>query len=76
MHGNAFEWCNEWYKEDANSARKPEDVTGRQCYARRVLKGGSMYNYARHCRSAYSFSQIPRFGGGYIGVRVILQVVE
>ena len=76
MHGNVFEWCNEWYKEDMNTKRlqlKPPDPTGKRSWARRVMKGGCWYDYARHIRSAHSFSQVPRFGSGHAGIRVIYQ---
>jgi formylglycine-generating enzyme required for sulfatase activity len=79
MHGNVFEWCNEWYKEDLNTARlklKPADPTGRRSYARRVMKGGSWYNYARHCRAAHRFSQVPRYGSEVAGIRVIFQNLD
>ncbi len=79
MHGNVFEWCNEWYNEDGNVKRKalkPPDPARARSQIRRVMKGGSWYDFARHSRSAYSYAQDPSKGSEYIGVRVIYQALE
>jgi formylglycine-generating enzyme required for sulfatase activity len=51
MHGNVFEWVKDWYGEYT-----PEPVTDPQGPAsgsRRVFRGGSWFDRASNCQSAY-----------------------
>ena len=52
MHGNVWEWCEDRWHDDYEGA--PNDgsawVSGSSAF--RVLRGGSWYNLAIHCRSA------------------------
>ena len=60
MHGNAAEWCRDWFKPfDGNSQTDPEgpaepdSVIG----AQHVVRGGSFSQPLKECRSAYRASQ-------------------
>lgn len=64
MHGNAMEWCRDWYN-NANLG-DATDPKGPSSGSYRVLRGGgcssSRYGYARYCRSAWRYSIDPSNG--------------
>lgn len=74
MHGNVFEWCNDWYR-DSYSELAETDPQGAPSGAYRVLRGGSWSGPPWQCRSAYRhrFSADGRFNH-LIGFRVVAEV--
>ena len=57
MHGNAWEWCRDWYEDYAID--KEFDPVGASSGPCRVLRGGDWYSKAQDCRSAKRFSCYP-----------------
>jgi sulfatase modifying factor 1 len=51
MHGNVWEWCEDWYAEKYPSG-EVKDPVNTTTASNRVLRGGSWNNYARNCRSS------------------------
>jgi formylglycine-generating enzyme required for sulfatase activity len=72
MHGNAWEWCQDWYHNSYNGA--PSDGSawlngGEQ--KDRVLRGGSWGNSASVLRSAYRYGFPPVTRHYWVGFRVV-----
>ncbi len=69
MHGNVWEWCQDWYDGGPRRA-----VGGPKTGTMKVMRGGSWQNHARLCRSASRESMTPTYRGPASGFRVVLEV--
>jgi len=72
MHGNACEWCRDWYGYDYYAQRDGFDPTGPATGVHRVLRGGSWVRHPRECRSGSRHSILPTFRSIGRGFRVVL----
>ena len=67
MHGNVWEWCADWYEVKLPGGRDP---VGASSGSSRVNRGGSWYNRASYCRSAFRRMNSPDYRSGSLGFRV------
>ncbi|MFB3789670.1 MAG: formylglycine-generating enzyme family protein [bacterium] len=71
MHGNVWEWCNDWWEDPSN--RGPQtDPIGVNSGLARVARGGSWGDGSSSCRSAGRYYWWPDNSHSLLGFRVVL----
>jgi formylglycine-generating enzyme required for sulfatase activity len=73
VHGNAAEWCRDWYGPYADLPATDPERTDKDPSEARVYRGGSWGSGAWACRAAFRSRGAPSVVGLGVGVRVAVR---
>jgi formylglycine-generating enzyme required for sulfatase activity len=73
IHGNVWEWVQDWYSESYYANSPPTDPKGPTSGTGRVVRGGSWHQTATSWRSAFRKQYEPDYRGISIGFRLLLE---
>ncbi|MHB8971654.1 MAG: SUMF1/EgtB/PvdO family nonheme iron enzyme [Pirellulaceae bacterium] len=71
MHGNVWEWCQDWHDHACFGHSPSDDPAGPETGVNRVLRGGSWNQIAPASRSAFRYSRAPSERSFDAGFRVV-----
>ncbi|MBF0226720.1 MAG: formylglycine-generating enzyme family protein [Desulfobacterales bacterium] len=74
MHGNVWEWCQDWYDTAYYSYTEPINPKGPVSGTYKIVRGGCWCNFAKLCRSAYRSYYLPVGRSSCIGFRLVREV--
>ncbi len=76
MHGNVFEWCQDWYDETYYESSPELDPQGPEEGRYKVRRGGTYGRVGSFCRSAFRFWNRPDYRTSTVGLRLVREMDE
>jgi serine/threonine-protein kinase len=73
MAGNVWQWCADWFDAGAYARYKAGHRTPPAPAKDKVSRGGSFFDAARSCRSAYRVWSAPTYKEANVGFRAVLR---
>ena len=70
MHGNVYEWCEDWCHSDYTNAPDDGSAWELPSGSYRVYRGGDWGDYAHRCRSAFRNGGRPSYRYDFLGFRL------
>jgi formylglycine-generating enzyme required for sulfatase activity len=67
MHGNVWQWCNDWHSDTYYKESPKDDPRGPSAGKMRVLRGGAWDSGAEKCRAAYRNKEFPVYSDACFG---------
>jgi formylglycine-generating enzyme required for sulfatase activity len=67
MHGNVWQWCNDWYGETSYAESPGDNPRGPATGTLRVLRGGAWDCTAEKLRAAYRHKEFPVYSDACFG---------
>lgn len=71
MHGNLFEWCQDWYHDSYTGAPTNGSAWETPAGYYRIVRGGARNSYPSQCRSAFRYWQPSSTTSLAIGIRLV-----